>query len=244
MGKIQRFLFNFHPKTSVWLFIMLGYLLIGEPYLLLGFLDLKNLTENLSLEKKMKITDNKNIGSQTITSLLAGKPPEEITELYLYKHPLTKSLVTDFFVKLTGNKKITLPVLHHAEKQNISFFLVFALVWVESQYNIRAIHYNRQSIDRGLFQLNSLAFPSLKEKDFFDPEINAQYGLHHLRYCLTEGKNDVVALAMYNAGLSRVQSGTPVSTLHFISKILDYKRSLQDEFEQMLKPLLKQPLKT
>ena len=57
----------------------------------------------------------------------------------------------------------------------------------------------------------------------------------YLRYCLDEGKNPVVALAMYNAGRTRVtERGTPRMTLDYISRILDYQRDLEGSFENGL----------
>ena len=82
--------------------------------------------------------------------------------------------------------------------------------------------------------LNSRTFPNLKEEQFYNPQINAEHGLAHFRYCIEVGKNEVVALAMYNAGINGVRRGTPYSTLHYVAKILNNKSKLVESFEQML----------
>lgn len=94
---------------------------------------------------------------------------------------------------------------------------------------------NSSSVDRGLFQLNSLGFPHLAEEDFFSIERNAEEGLKHLRYCLDRGENEVVALALYNAGEGQVTfAGAPMQTLNYINKILNYRDELENRFRAML----------
>ena len=94
------------------------------------------------------------------------------------------------------------------------------------------MNFNRSSVDRGLFQLNSRSFRFLKEKDFFDPETNAKYGTAHLRFCLDRGENEIVALAMYNAGTIGVKTGTPLSTLKYVARVEEYKDYLDSRFRK------------
>lgn len=172
----------------------------------------------------------------TIESLLAQRDENEDLELYLYRHSATQSLIIDFYSKVTGDMAVTLPVLTHAEKNNISPSLAFSLVWAESRYKIKAFNRNANSVDRGLFQLNSKTFPVLEEGDFYNPEINARHGLAHLRFCLNEGKSEIVALAMYNAGTYGVIRGTPYSTLKYVAQVIEYKENIEEKFQrEMLK---------
>jgi hypothetical protein len=171
---------------------------------------------------------------ETISFLLSEKPEDVDPGLYLYRNKLTRPLVESFYTRVTADVEITDAILSGADSNNISLPLAFSLAWVESSFRVRALNYNSNSIDRGLFQLNSRTFPSLKEEQFYNPWINAEYGLAHFRYCIEIGKNEVVALAMYNAGVNRVRRGTPYSTLHYIAKILDKKRNLLESFEQLL----------
>ena len=171
---------------------------------------------------------------ETISFLLSEKPEDVDPGLYLYRNKLTRPLVESFYTRVTANVEITDAILSGADSNDISLPLAFSLAWVESSFRVRALNYNSNSIDRGLFQLNSRTFPNLKEEQFYNPRINAEYGLAHFRYCIEVGKNEVVALAMYNAGVNRVRRGTPYSTLHYVGKILDKKRNLLESFEQLL----------
>jgi hypothetical protein len=171
---------------------------------------------------------------ETISFLLSEKPEDVDPGLYLYRNKLTRPLVESFYTRVTADVEITDAILSGANSNDISLPLAFSLAWVESSFQVRALNYNSNSIDRGLFQLNSRTFPNLKEEQFYNPRINAEYGLAHFRYCIEVGKNEVVALAMYNAGVNRVRRGTPYSTLHYIGKILDKKRNFLESFEQLL----------
>jgi hypothetical protein len=171
---------------------------------------------------------------ETISFLLSEKPEEVDPGLYLYRNKLTRSIVENFYTQVTTNWEITQAILAAADTNDISLPLAFSLAWVESSFRVRALNRNSNSVDRGLFQLNSRTFPNLNEEHFYDPKINAKHGLAHFRYCLETGKNEVVALAMYNAGVTRVHRGTPYSTLHYVARILENERQLLQSFEQML----------
>ncbi len=149
----------------------------------------------------------------------------------------------EYFTLVAGNRKIAEIIYNEAEKYSIEPELAFAVVFSESSFNPRAVHQNRQSVDRGLFQLNSRSFPDLDEEEFFDPEVNVPLGMAYLRYCLDMGGNEVAALAMYNAGPARVKrSQTPRMTLDYVARIQEYKESLSSgiiprEFSPEFKPV-------
>ncbi len=171
---------------------------------------------------------------ETVSFMLSDKPEEMEPGLYLYRHELTRPLVENFYTRVTESREIATAILTAADANNIPTSLAFSLAWGESSFRIKAFNRNTGSVDRGLFQLNSKTFPKLEEEQFYNPQINAQHGLAHLNYCLGVGKNKVVALAMYNAGVNRVRRGTPYSTLHHVARILDYEQHLLQSFEQML----------
>lgn len=155
--------------------------------------------------------------------------------LALYRSELSKADVLWFYSHITGNETISRIILDNASKNNISPPLAFALAWEESRYQPKAVNRNSASTDRGLFQLNNKAFPKLKEKDFFNPETNAEYGLTHLSYCIDLSGNEVAALAMYNAGTTKVRNDkTPKRTLDYVSRILNYKEGLEKLFSQQI----------
>ena len=159
--------------------------------------------------------------------------------LALYRNPATKEKVVSFYANLAGSPEIAKIVIRVANRYNVPLSLAFALAWKESKFVPTAVNYNGNSVDRGLYQLNSLSFPNVTSKQFFDPTINAEKGLGYLSQCLKDGGNEVVGLAMYNAGMSRVyQDGTPRVTLDYISTILKYQDAVITEFQSTV---LKQP---
>lgn len=155
----------------------------------------------------------------------------EYPALALYREEVTRERVVEFFVQRAGDESIALPILYYADRLDISLTLAFSLVWGESRFHPVAVNYNSTSIDRGLFQLNSRTFTHLTEDDFFNPEVNTFHGLKYLEFCLTQGEDDAQALAIYNAGLTRVIRGqTPPHTLRYVDRILTYRSQLEDEF--------------
>ncbi|TVQ22800.1 MAG: lytic transglycosylase domain-containing protein [Spirochaetaceae bacterium] len=166
-----------------------------------------------------------------IENFLDGPKPA----LALYREPLTRDRVVDFFVEQAGSEAIALPILYYADRLNISLTLAYGLVWGESRFYPVAVNRNATSIDRGLFQLNSLTFRHLTEEDFFNIDVNTYHGLKYLRFCLDQGENDAQALAIYNAGLTRVIRGqTPASTLRYVDGVLSYQARLRARFREYI----------
>ena len=157
--------------------------------------------------------------------------------LSLYRQPLSRNAVEWFYTQITGDKEVALAILSEAEKNDIPLALAFALAHTESNYNTRAVNKNSNATtDRGLFQLNSNSFPTLTEADFFDPYVSSKYGMSHLKFCLRSAGNEVSALAMYNAGTTRVRSNkTPQSTLNYVGKIMAYQKMLDQLFTEQVK---------
>lgn len=155
--------------------------------------------------------------------------------LTLYRADVSKADVLWFYSHITGNEGISRIILENASRNNVSPALAFALAWEESHYQPKAVNRNAGSIDRGLYQLNNKAFPQLNEKDFYNPEVSAQSGLSHLSYCLDLSGNEVAALAMYNAGTTKVSSDkTPKRTLDYVSRILNYENGIEKLFAQQV----------
>ena len=155
--------------------------------------------------------------------------------LILFRHPESREAIVDFYAGVSGSREIAELILRNADKFEVSASLAFSLAFAESSFNTRAVNRNASSVDRGLFQLNSRSFPDMTEAQFFDPGLNTETGVGYLRYCLDVGKNTVTALAMYNAGRTRVtERGAPRITLDYISRILDFQRALEDEIETSL----------
>ena len=154
--------------------------------------------------------------------------------LLFYRDSATRDNVIWFYTHITGNVNVARAILEQADKNNIPLSLAFSLAYIESHYKTKTVNHNKNStIDRGLFQLNNKSFPKLDEQDFFDPYINARYGLSHLRYCLDTAGNEISALAMYNAGVTKVKTGsTPQLTLNYVSHIIEYRKGIDSLFEK------------
>lgn len=155
--------------------------------------------------------------------------------LALYRNDSSREEVISFFQAIVHSRQVASIILEQASEFNVSPSLAFALSWEESRFNPRAVNRNSSSVDRGLFQLNSRSFPKLKEKDFYDPELNARYGIAHLRWCLDLAGAEVAGLAMYNAGTNRVNAdSTPRSTLDYVSRIQSYRSGIDALFQKDL----------
>lgn len=151
--------------------------------------------------------------------------------LALYREDITHRAVVNFFVDLTGDPATALPILYYADQAGISLSLVFSLAWVESRFSPVAVNQNATSIDRGLFQLNSLTFRDLSNDDFFDIDVNTYHGINYLQWCLQHTNSEYQAVAVYNAGLTRVRAGrTPASTLVYVERIREFRRALERRF--------------
>ncbi|MDR2433215.1 MAG: lytic transglycosylase domain-containing protein [Treponema sp.] len=171
--------------------------------------------------------------------ILTGKreqKPDLIQEMY--RDPDKREWVIEFFREICDSREIAEVILANAAAFDIAPALAFALGWEESRFNPRAVNNkNRdQSIDRGLFQLNSRSFPRIEPQAFFDPKINAWNGMSHLRFCLDSGGSEIAALAIYNAGSGKIKSsGAPRQTLDYTNRILENRRNIESYFEARLR---------
>ena len=157
---------------------------------------------------------------------------EEELILASYRNQALRDEVLAFFGGITGSEDVADLILFYSSIHNIPPALAFSLCAEESAYNPQAYNRNQnETVDRGLFQLNSASFPKLSVDDFYDPAKNVRYGLSHLRWCFDTAGTEVAALAMYNAGEARVSStGTPRKTLDYISRILRRQRKIEGLF--------------
>ncbi len=225
------------PTTKL-LLLIAGVVLLGcstgDPYVPETDPVLIRANRRASEESELVVVETDDEGQQVfpnIENFLEGPR----SALALYREEVTRERVVDFFVERAGSESIALPILYYADRLDISLTLAFSLVWAESRFQPVAVNYNSTSIDRGLFQLNSSTFRHLTEDDFFTPEVNAFHGLKYLEFCLLQGENEAQALAIYNAGLTRVVRGrTPASTLRYVDRILAYRARMLADFERYI----------
>ncbi len=107
--------------------------------------------------------------------------------------------------------------------------LVKAVIHAESRYDPNAVSSKGAS---GLMQLMPNTARSLKVANSFDPADNIRGGVRYLRFLLDTFRGDeALALAAYNAGLSRVAQygGIPpyAETRNYVAKVLQYRKSYQ-----------------
>jgi len=150
---------------------------------------------------------------------------------------IKKRIELDYFTELIGDEKIAKITLKYAAKYNIESTLFIALMKAESGFNPMAINYNlNNSIDRGLYQLNSKTFTHLEPHEFFNPEVNIENAAIFLSWCMQKSeKNIVKALAYYNAGIGSVtRKNVGESTLNYINNIINDKIIYDNDISKMI----------
>lgn len=163
-------------------------------------------------------------------AVLAARNKSDLA-LTLYRSTLSRESVVAFYAAIVHSEPMARAVLENADAYDVPPSLVVALAWEESRFNPKAVNHNKSSVDRGLFQLNSKSFPKLTEREFFDVATSARLGVAHLRWCLDLAGTEVSALAMYNAGTTRVRSDmTPKKTLDYVSRILAFRSGVDELF--------------
>lgn len=170
------------------------------------------------------------LDSKKLPSSIEEKFQNDTINSY-YRNSATKTKVVDFFAALTRSRPVALAILDNAASHGVPAGLAFAIAYEESRFDPKACNKNPNSVDRGLFQLNSTTFPDLNEAQVYDPAYNAKQGVAYFKHVLEVSGNEVSALAMYNAGRTRVsQKGAPMTTLEYISRILTYERNIDRLF--------------
>lgn len=163
-------------------------------------------------------------------SVIQNLDRDDIIASY-YRDRTTRRSTLDFFASLVGSQEVAEAILENADRCAVPSSIAFALAYEESRFQIRAVNRNGDSVDRGLFQLNSKSFPDVSVASFFDPKLNAKLGLSHLQWNLRQAGNEVSALAMYNAGNGSVSRGrTPQRTLDYVYRILKYEENIKALF--------------
>jgi len=155
-----------------------------------------------------------------------------ITELYSdYK---TRNQVLQFFATITSSERVAKAILENSIAHNVRPSLAFAVAYVESNYNPKAYSTNASGTrNRGLFQLNSSVFKISNDK-LYDPYHNANLGISHLQQYIDLSDNEFLALAAYNAGITKVsQNGIPTTTFTYISEVAIMERKIMNFFLQV-----------
>ena len=115
-----------------------------------------------------------------------------------------------------------------AERYNIDNELIRAMIQVESGWNTEAVS-NKGA--QGLMQLMPRTAAMLGVSDPFDPVQNIEGGVRYISDLTDKYRGDVEkALAAYNAGPARVDSGNiPEVSRRYVKNIMAIYRKLREE---------------
>lgn len=158
-------------------------------------------------------------------------PTDRRFKIFMRDLKKDKKLRTNFKLgSLSRNPEEFDPIVRSvASEFGVDKNLVKAVIHAESGYNPKAVSPKGA---QGLMQLMPKTAQGLNVSDCLDPKDNIRGGVKYLRFLLDTFRGDVtLALAAYNAGLSRVNQygGVPPyeETRNYISRVLSYQKSYQ-----------------
>jgi len=121
-----------------------------------------------------------------------------------------------------------------SQVNNIKISIILAIIKVESGFNHLAISPKGAL---GLMQLMPETAKSLGVTNPFNPSQNIHGGTKYFAYCLKSLNNLKLAIAAYNAGLSRVEKNFEIppftETQNFVKDVLHYEKV----YEQLVREL-------
>jgi hypothetical protein len=158
-------------------------------------------------------------------------PTDHRFKIFMRDIKKDKQLRTHFrLTNCVGNPAEFEPIINScALEYGVDKSLVKAVIHAESGYDPNAVSAKGAS---GLMQLMPNTARSLKVSNSLDPAENIRGGVRYLRFLLDTFRGDEsLALAAYNAGLSRVAQygGVPpyAETRNYVAKVLQYRKSYQ-----------------
>ena len=156
-------------------------------------------------------------------------PTDDRFKIFMRDIRKEKKLRTRFRLdQYSANPALYDPIIEQCALEfGVDKSLVKAVIHAESGYNPNAV--SRKGA-QGLMQLMPKTAQHLKVSDSFDPKQNIRGGVRYLRFLLDTCKgNETLALAAYNAGLTRVAQygGVPpiAETRTYVDKVLTYRNS-------------------
>jgi hypothetical protein len=158
-------------------------------------------------------------------------PSDHRFKIFMRDIKKDKQLRTHFrLTSCVGNPAEFEPIINSCALEfGVDKSLVKAVIHAESGYDPNAVSAKGAS---GLMQLMPNTARSLKVGNSLDPAENIRGGVRYLRFLLDTFRGDEsLALAAYNAGLSRVAQygGIPpyTETRNYVAKVLQYRKSYQ-----------------
>lgn len=158
-------------------------------------------------------------------------PTDHRFKIFMRDFKKDKLLRTHFrMTNCVGNPAEYEPIINScALEYGVDKSLVKAVIHAESGYDPNAVSAKGAS---GLMQLMPNTARCLKVGNSLDPTENIRGGVRYLRFLLDTFRGDeALALAAYNAGLSRVAQygGIPpyAETQNYVAKVMQYRKSYQ-----------------
>jgi len=156
------------------------------------------------------------------------KPPKMALIEQIRRHERNEDTNNYNFAYHPIVKKIR-PYLNYIEdasfQNNIKKSLIMAIIKVESGFNHRAVSPKGA---QGLMQLMPFTAKSLGVTNPFDPMQNIHGGTRYFSQCLKKLQNIKLALAAYNAGITRVSKMAKIppfrETQAFVKDVLRYEK--------------------
>lgn len=159
-------------------------------------------------------------------------PTDHRFKIFMRDIKKDRQLRTSFrLTRCAGNPAEFDPIINSCALQyGVDKSLVKAVIHAESGYDPNAVSAKGAS---GLMQLMPQTAKSLKVANSFDPADNIRGGVRYLKFLLDTFRGDVtLALAAYNAGLSRVAqyNGVPPyeETRNYVARVMQYRKSYQN----------------
>ncbi|MDH5552213.1 MAG: transglycosylase SLT domain-containing protein [Nitrosomonas sp.] len=148
----------------------------------------------------------------------------------LQPHPNDYHIELDYWLKITNDDIFSL-VNELAPQYNVDPALVFAVIAVESAFNVQAVSsMNAQ----GLMQLIPETAERFHVKDVFNAEQNIRGGMSYLRWLLAFFKGDVTLVAAaYNAGEGAVERHQGIPPY---PETIDYVKKIQALYKKPIHP--------
>lgn len=147
--------------------------------------------------------------------------------------------IEEFYTSIVGNEEIVSYVLAAAKESGIKDVeILFALMYKESSFLPTAVNQNSHSVDRGLFQLNSIVYHDYTAEQLFDIARNIRMGVaHYAEEYEAADHNHQVALHAYNAGRSR-RYNPPATTAAYAIDVLHIAQSYRDEKNEYINQVI------
>lgn len=119
-------------------------------------------------------------------------------------------------------------VYQQADQDHVPRSIAVSIIWQESGWDVMARHENGNSVDMGLWEINSFTLTGL-EKTYnkgiigwpYDPYMQTRLALHYLAALYLVTQSWRMAVAAYNAGLrSAIMDQLPVSTDWYVKAVI------------------------